>query len=173
MKGLLGLTVIIVAYILLQKFTSFDLFLEKNGDVPFLAYSIFIISEIVFGIIPPELFMIWSIKHGAFESYALDISLLTTISLIAGVLGYYIGSQIENISFLKPIFNQYIRRYKNTLNRFGGFLIFVGAVTPIPFSAICMLVGATKYPFPKFLLIATTRILRFVVYSFAIYQSHI
>ncbi|MEL7003656.1 MAG: VTT domain-containing protein, partial [Bacteroidota bacterium] len=80
---------------------------------------------------------------------------------------------MHKIKFLRNIFNQYIRRYKNVLNRYGGFLIFVGAVTPIPFSAICMLVGATGYPFPKFLLMGSARILRFVVYAFVIYQANI
>lgn len=173
LKGLFGLLLIVVGYILLQKFTSFDLLLERFGDAPFLIYSVFVVSEVVFGIIPPELFMIWSIKHGAFESYPLDIALLTSISMFAGILGYYLGTQFENIGFIKPIFNQYIRRYKNILNRYGGFFIFVGAITPIPFSAVCMLVGATGYPFKRFLLIASTRILRMTVYSYVIFQANI
>lgn len=173
LKGLFGLAVIVVAYVLLQKFTDFDFFLEKFGDLPILVYSIFTLSEVVFGIIPPELFMIWSIKHGIFESYALDVSVLTIISLIAGIIGYYVGTKIETIAFLETFFNQYISKYKNLLNRYAGFLIIVGAVTPVPFSAICMLVGATNYPFPKFLLMTTSRILRFAVYSFVIYQANI
>jgi len=169
----MGLVVIVVIYILLQKFTSFDLLLERFGDLPILVYTIFTVSEIVFGIIPPELFMIWSIKHGIFDSYTLDVTVLTIVSLLAGIIGYYVGSRMNSIGFLRNIFNQYIRKYKNLLNRYGGFLIFVGAVTPVPFSAICMLVGATSYPFPKFLLMASARVLRFAVYSSIIYQANI
>ena len=172
-RGLAALAVIIIAYILLQKFTSFELLLEEFGDLPILVYTIFVVSEVVFGIIPPELFMIWSMKHGAFNSYVLNITLLAVISMLAGILGYYLGANMKKVSLIQPIFNRYIKRYTNTLNRYGGFLIFVGAITPIPFSAICMLVGATNYPFSRFLLIASSRFLRYAVYGFIIYQANI
>lgn len=169
----MALVIFVVAYLILQKYTAFDGFIDHIGQWPFLVYLVFTISEVVFGIIPPELFMVWSIKHGLFESYALNILFLTTISYLAGVLGYYVGSNASKIGWLEPIMKRYVYRYKNSLNRFGGLLIFVSAVTPVPFSAICMLVGATNYPFSRFLVIASARFARFIVYSAVIYQANI
>lgn len=172
-KGFFALAVIVVVYIFLQKYTAFDGFIDHIGQWPLVVYLVFTTSEIVFGIIPPELFMIWSIKHGLFASYALNILFLTGISYTAGVLGYYIGANASKISWLEPVMRRYVYRYKNTLNKFGGLLILVGAITPVPFSAICMLVGATNFPFSKFLLIATARLVRFMAYSAIIYQANI
>ena len=170
-KGLLILAVIVVGYVILQQTTDFDAFMEHIGQWPLIVYSVFIFSEVVFGIIPPELFMIWSIKSGAFESYTLNIALLAMISYASGILGYFIGGWLKRK--LPQFFDHYILKYKRTLNRFGGLLIFVSAVTPVPFSAICMLVGSTNFPFGKFLLIASTRFARFALYSFTIYQFNI
>ena len=164
-NGFFALAVIVLAYIFLQKYTAFDGFINHIGQWPILVYSVFTISEIIFGIIPPELFMIWSIKHGLFANYTLNILFLTGISYAAGVLGYYIGINASKISLLEPVMRKYVYRYKNTLNKFGGLLILVGAITPVPFSAICMLVGATNFPFSKFLLIATARFARCIAYS--------
>ncbi|HNP17355.1 MAG TPA: hypothetical protein PKL31_02885 [Fulvivirga sp.] len=168
-KGILSLAVIIIGYYFVQKYTHFDQFLENISRWPLLVYGVFTASEVIFGIIPPELFMIWSIKHGIFETYVANVALLAIISYSAGVLGYYIGSQLRGVEFFKPIFDKYIRKYRNILNRYGGFLIIIGAITPVPFSAICMLVGATKFNFSRFLLISSTRFLRFAAYSVAIY----
>ncbi len=171
LKGFGILALIVVGYVILQQYAGFDDFMEHIGQWPIMVYTVFILSEVIFGIIPPELFMIWSVKNGLFESYYLNITLLATISFAAGVLGYFLGSFLQRK--LPQFFSRYILRYKNTLNKSGGLLILVGAITPIPFSAICMLVGSTNYSFSRFLLIASARFVRFALYSFTIYQFNL
>jgi len=64
-KGFLFLIVIIGGYILGSRYFGFDL-KEIMGPLyerPTIVYGIFLISEVVFGIIPPEFFMIWSQRH--------------------------------------------------------------------------------------------------------------
>ena len=168
-RGLVWLFAIIIAYYFVSEYTHFDLFLEHIGQWPFLVYGVFTLSEVIFGIIPPELFMIWSVNHGIFNTYAANIALLALISFGSGVLGYYIGAYFSKVSYFKPYFNKYIRRYRNLLNRYAGFLIIIGALTPVPFSAICMLVGATSFPFQKFLFYASSRFVRFAFYAAAIF----
>lgn len=173
MKGLMALVVIVAAYVLLQKYTAFDAFMDYIGRWPLVVYAVFIFSEVVFGLIPPELFMIWSIKNGAFDVYMLNVALLALISYAAGILGYFIGRKLKDLGPVRNIFQRYIKRYQNTLNRYGGFLIVVASLTPVPFSAICMLMGATRYNFYRFLLIASVRFVRFAAYSVVIYQANI
>lgn len=171
LKGLGILALVIISYVALQKYTDLDAFLEYVGQWPALVYLSFILSEIIFGLIPPELYMIWSIKNGIIRNYYLDIALLAVVSYAAGIFGYFAGSYLKR---KWPVFfEKNILKYKKTLNRFGGLLIFVGAVTPIPFSAICMLVGSTNYRFSRFLIIASARFVRFAVYGFTIYQFNI
>lgn len=172
-KGLAALALLVIIYILLQIYTPFEEFLAYIGRWPLLVYMIFIFSEVCFGLIPPEFFMMWSIKDGLFENYAFNVALLAAISYLAGVLGYWIGAKSKHIAVFKKFLYRPINRYKNTLNRYGSLLIVVGAVTPVPFSAICMLIGATNYNFYRFLMIASTRLLRFTLYSIVIYQANI
>lgn len=172
LKGLLGLAIIVIAYSLLQRYTEVDKFIDYLGNWPVMVYLVFITSEVVFGIIPPELFMIWSLNNGLFDSYVLDVALLSAISYLAGILGYQIGKYMLGFSWTASFMNRYVHRYKNLLNRYGGFLIFVGAVTPVPFSAICMLMGGTQYPFNRFLLISLARFLRYAIYAWVIWQAN-
>lgn len=168
-KGLMWLAVLLLLFYIFEEYTNFNAFLEHIAQWPVAVYSVFTASEIVFGIIPPEFFVKWSESHGLFNTYVANVALLAVISYAAGVLGYYIGANLRNVAIFKPYFDRYIRRYKNLLKRYGGFLIIIGAVTPVPFSAICMLIGATNFNFKKFLLISLTRFLRFAFYSAALF----
>jgi membrane protein DedA with SNARE-associated domain len=171
-RGLFWLAVIVIAYEILQRYTNIDELIEYLGEWPILIYTTFIASEIVFGIIPPELFMIWSLQNGIFHTYPLNVLFLSVISYLAGILGYHIGIWLLHFKWTAGFMHKNVERYKNLLNKFGGFLIFVGAVTPVPFSAICMLMGGTQYPFPRFLLISLARFARFAAYAWVIWQTN-
>ena len=172
LKGLLGLAVIVIAYNLLQEYFNVDVYFDYLGNWPILVYLVFVASEVIFGIIPPELFMIWSLSNGLFDSYVLDVALLSVISYCAGILGYFIGRAMLDYKWTASFMDKYVHRYKNLLNRYGGFLIFVGAVTPVPFSAICMLMGGTQYPFNRFLLISLARFVRYALCAWVIWQAN-
>lgn len=168
-KGLLWLVGLLVLFYVFEEYTNFNVFLEYIAKWPMAVYAVFIVSEVIFGIIPPEFFVKWSENHGLFNTYVANVTLLAVISYLAGVLGYYIGSKLGKSALFEPYFKKYIHKYKNLLRRYSGFLIAIGAVTPVPFSAICMLVGATNFNFNSFLLISLTRFLRFAFYSAALF----
>lgn len=168
-RGLLWLAGLIVLFYFFEQYTDFNAFLEHIAQWPVAVYSVFTASEVIFGIIPPEFFVKWSEHHGVFDTYVANVALLAAISYGAGILGYYIGRSLKDVPLFKPYFDKYIKRYKNLLNRYAGFLIVIGAVTPVPFSAICMLTGASNFDFDKFLFIALTRFLRFAFYSTALF----
>lgn len=173
LRGLIGFLIIITLFILFEDyiqevFETHKTTIRKNTP---LTYSIYTLSEIVFGILPPELFMlIWVSSKVTVMEYALNLVYLTLISYGAGVLGYFIGKYFSKTSLYKRIGEKYIKPYEGQLKRFGGYLVFVGAVTPVPFSATCMLAGSINYPFKTFLLICITRILRFAVYGWMVWS---
>lgn len=171
LKGLAWFAVIITAYILVQsELEIYEEQINKVGDNIPLLLSIFTVSEIVFGILPPEIFMlIWQTK-GVLSEYVFNLSILTFISYGAGIVGYFIGYYFSKAPSFKGFQERYLKPYEKRLKKYGGFLIVVGAVTPVPFSAICMLVGTIKYPFKTFLLICITRVLRFVVYGWMVWS---
>lgn len=171
LRGIIALALIVLGLILINDNLD-DQRLEWVFNLhPLMVYIVFLASEVVFGIIPPEFFMVWSVKGGLFESYALDILLLSIISFLAGILGYNIGSAFSTSGWFLKLKAKFLEKYEKQLMNYGGFLIFVAAMTPLPFSAICMLVGAYSYPFYQFLMFASFRFVRYALYAFIIWQS--
>ncbi len=175
LRGLIWLAVVVGGYFYLE--ANYDITLKGIlGDLydqPIIIYSIFFVSEAVFGIIPPELFMIWSLRDEILSHYILNIGALSVISYLAGLLGYFIGSHFSTTQFYRTVRKNYLGRFEKHLNRFGGFLVIVAALTPLPFAGICMLMGTVKYPYRRFLLFATFRFARFFVYAIFVWEAHI
>jgi len=173
-KGLLWFAALVLLFVLAKKFVPIDdsSWLNKLYEKPILVYFIFLVSEIVVGIIPPEMFMIWALKSTSTKFYVVDVVLLSSISYLAGVAGYFIGNWFHGTRFYNFIHEKFLFRYERFLRKYGGFLVIVAAATPLPFSGICMLVGAVQYKLGRFLLFAATRFLRFGVYAYVIWQAN-
>ncbi len=174
-KGIFWLALILVVFVLikneidLESSTSID----SIRDKPILVLLVYIFSEVAFGIIPPEFFMIWSLQYTEPLQYGFIVLLLAVISYMAGVLGYWIGVFFNKTKWYKYLHEKLLYKYQGVVNRFGIYLIAVASMTPIPFSAICMIVGSARYPFRKLLLFACFRFLRFGIYSFLIWQANL
>lgn len=171
-RGLLVLSAFVVAFILFKKYITIDflLWLKPVYDNTLLVFLLYTISEIVFGIIPPEVFFIWSTRSGSVTQYVYYISLLAIISYSAGMLGFWIGVKLNQTIIYRWIKRRYLLKYQKYLNKYGFFLIIVAALTPLPFSAISMLMGSVSYPFKKFALYALTRFLRYAGYSIIFWE---
>lgn len=171
-RGLIWFAVILTAYILAaEEIAVYQKEINNIGDRLPLLLGIFTVSEVVFGIIPPELFMlIWQSK-GVLSEYVINLTYLTLISYVAGVLGYYIGYYFSKMPFYVQIHQRYLKQYDQKLRTYGLYLVLVGAITPVPFSATCMLAGSVHTPIDKFLLICVTRIIRFAGYGWAVWAA--
>ncbi|MDE0472867.1 MAG: hypothetical protein OXH57_13115 [Ekhidna sp.] len=175
LKGLLWLTVIVAGYLYLRK--SYDFTLESVlGPVynqPTVVYLIFLTSEVIFGIIPPEFFMIWSLRSEVLATYINNIIALSTISYVAGIIGFGVGVYLKNTQFYEQMRKRVFGKFEKHLNNYGGFLVIVAALTPLPFSGIAMLVGSVRYSLKKYLWFSLFRFVRFAVYGIIIWEAHI
>jgi membrane protein YqaA with SNARE-associated domain len=169
-RGLIWFAVIITAYILASEdLKVYQKEINEIGDRLSLLLGIFTFSEIVFGIIPPELFMlIWQSK-GVLSEYVINLTYLTLISYVAGVIGYYIGHFFSKTNFYQKMSDRYLKKYDKQLKKFGIYIVLVGAVTPVPFSATCMLAGSVNIPIKDFLLVCISRIIRFAFYGWMVW----
>ncbi|MFK5958554.1 MAG: short-chain dehydrogenase [Lutibacter sp.] len=128
---------------------------------------IFFLSETLLGLIPPEIFIAWSKKTA---DPILNLVLLASLSYLGGIISYFIGKAILKIRSVKDYFeNKMVKHLKNT-TKWGGFLIAVGALLPIPFSITCLAGGMIKYPLKGVLLFGTLRFVRFAIYGFVIFN---
>ena len=171
-RGLLWLGILIGGFILFKKYVSIDYldWLKPVYQRPVIVYLIYTASEIFFGIIPPEIFIMWSLRSGVVRIYMQHVLLLSLISYGAGVLGFLIGRYLKHTQFFVLFKKKIFGKYEKYLYRFGAFIIIVASVTPLPFSGVSMLIGSVAFPFKKFLLFALSRFLRFLVYSFVIWE---
>jgi len=147
--------------------------MQPLNDYPTVVYLIFTLSEIVIGLIPPEVFMIWGTRHGDLTLYIYTVFLLSIISYSAGVAGYWIGVYLYHTRYYRLMRKRVFGKYEKYFVKFGTFLVIVASLTPLPFSGIAMLVGSSRYSFKKYLAYSSFRFLRFVIYSFLIWEAYI
>lgn len=174
-RGLLWLIVIVGGYFYARNNLDFSLesLLGPVYESPKIIYLIFLGSEVIFGIIPPEFFMIWSLRAEILSRYIDNIIALSVISYIAGAIGFLIGQYLNRTAFFVVMKRRVFGKYIKHLNHYGGFLVIVAAITPLPFSGIAMLVGSVKYSFRKYLYFSLFRFARFLVYSMIIWEANI
>lgn len=175
LKGLLWLAVLITAFIIVRRNISVDFLnlLKPVFDNTALIITVFTLSELLFGIIPPELFMIWALRDGDAISYGFYITLFSTISYLAGFVGYLFGSYLNSTLYFRYVRKRFLGKYHSLLQKFGVFLILVAALTPLPFSGISMLVGSLHYPAKKYLFWALSRFIRFAAYAAILWEANL
>lgn len=176
LKGFVWLLILLGAYFLFKEFVishAPDEWMDKVYAKPMLVYLVYCISEFFFGIIPPELFMIWAINKDTIAHYFLNLAFFAGISYFMGYLTFLIGRFFYKRDGLKRFRNTLLKEQWPLLKKYGLFLIIVAALTPLPWAAISLLVGSAGYPSKRYLKYALFRFLRFAVYGYIIFQTHI
>tara|TARA_B100000161_G_C33501377_1_gene391845 strand:+ start:351 stop:971 length:621 start_codon:yes stop_codon:yes gene_type:complete len=134
---------------------------------PLVILSVFLLSESLLGLLPPEIFIAWASKSS--NSY-LNLFLLSSISYIGGIISYFIGNRLFLIPSVKDHIELKIAKHIINLRKWGGIFVFLGAVSPIPHSIVSMACGLIKYNFKYYLLWSLFRFIRFLVYALVIFQ---
>jgi membrane protein DedA with SNARE-associated domain len=174
-RGFLYLALIVTIFIIAKDKISVDYFewFAPIYENPLIMYMIFLTSEVIIGIIPPEFFMVWALGTENLTDYSWNVALLAIISYAAGLIGYGIGRYFNQSRFYRFFKRKYFGKYSRYLHEFGGFLVVVAATTPVPFSGISMLVGSERFPFKKYLYFSLFRFIRFVAYATIIWEANI
>ena len=173
-KGLIFFAIAILFYKLIFRYLDLDtyenIFLFDLSSS--LIFILFFFSELIFGLIPPELFMIWLITAKSLYLYPYYIGALACLSYFAGFIAFMFGKYLHR-TWLYEIMKKYvIGKYEKKINSYGWLVIIVAALTPIPFSATCAVVGAIGFNRNKFLYYALARFIRYTVYAYLIWLAH-
>lgn len=134
---------------------------------PKIIFTVFLISETILGIVPPEVFIAWASKS---VTPWLFLFVLASMSYIGGIISYFIGNRIFLIPSVKKHMENKIAKHITNLRKWGGFFVFVGAMLPIPHSLVSLASGLIKYNFKSYLLWALFRFARFAMYAAVIFQ---
>ena len=163
--------VIFVLLLMAVNFFIIDINLLINNILetysPKIVILFFLISESILGLIPPELFILWSSKSG---SPFLFLFALATVSYIGGAVSYFIGMRISLMPAVSKHVERKIKQHIINLRKWGGLFIVLGAISPIPHSIVSIGAGLIDYKFKYYLLWSLFRYLRFVIYYLVILQ---
>tara|TARA_R110002126_G_scaffold291479_3_gene453084 strand:- start:12362 stop:12988 length:627 start_codon:yes stop_codon:yes gene_type:complete len=129
--------------------------------------SVFFISETLLGLIPPEIFIAWTKKT---ETPIINLAMLATLSYSGGLISYFLGRATLKIQFIKEFLEVKMAKNLTNARKWGGILILVGALLPLPFSIACVAAGMIKYPFKNVVFFGLFRFARFAIYAWAIFQ---
>ena len=169
-KGSITILLFVAALIVLEVF-----FLDFNALLNSLVanyskwtiFSVFLASETILGLLPPEIFIAWSSKSA---NPWLFLFILASLSYTGGIIAYFAGKLLFLIPAVKNHIENKIAIHINNLRRWGGLFVFIGAMLPLPHSIVSLACGLIKYNFKNYLLWALFRYLRFIIYAMVIFQ---
>ncbi len=167
-KLLVIIAIIVGIVLLLNHFFNLSQIIEDyifSHDTPGVL-TLFLISETVLGWIPPDLFIMWSDK---FNAPLLWLTILGTISYVGGMNAYFIGK----IALKFPRFRRWLENrnavFFERIRKWGGIIIILAALFPLPFATTTLAAGMVKYPLKQTLIFGLTRYLRFYLYGAMIF----
>ncbi|MGO4911428.1 YqaA family protein [Leeuwenhoekiella sp. W20_SRS_FM14] len=169
-KALTPLLVFVIALVCIHYFViDINELLIKMTDTfpPFWVLFVFFLSESILGLIPPEIFIAWSDKM---PDPILYLSLIAILSYAGGIISYFTGRASTRIHAVHEYLEVKMAKHLKNARKWGGFLIVVGAILPVPFAVSSLAAGMIKYPFVNYLLFGLLRFVRFAIYGAAIFN---
>ncbi len=169
-KAIVPLIIVVVALVVIDTYVIdfgnlFTYITETYAPLNILL--VFLISESLLGLVPPEIFIAWSNKMPEPLVY---LSLLATLSYVGGIISYFIGRWIFTIPKVYSYMEGKMKKHLKMIRKWGGFLIVVGALLPIPYSMTSMAAGMIHYKFTHYLMFGLLRFVRFYLYAVAIFS---
>jgi len=169
-KAITPIILVIIAIILIDKYlidfnALFNLITNTFSTVNI--FALFFASESFLGLIPPEIFIAWADKSA---TPIISLSILALLSYFGGIVSYFIGVSISKTKTAKEYLEVKMKKHLKNIKKWGGFLIVVGALLPIPFSMTSIAAGIIDYKFSNYLLFGLLRFVRFYVYGAVIFH---
>tara|TARA_R110000868_G_scaffold46976_4_gene154602 strand:- start:467 stop:1072 length:606 start_codon:yes stop_codon:yes gene_type:complete len=130
--------------------------------------TFFFASEVLLGLIPPEIFIAWA---GKMNNPWVYLSIIAVLSYVAGLIAYWVGIYITKTPKVHAYLETKMKKQLKNSKKWGGFLIVVGALLPLPFSISCMAAGLIEFPFKNVMIYGSLRLLRFAIYGAIIFNA--
>lgn len=131
-------------------------------------FIFFYLSESILGLIPPDIFIAWTKNT---SNPILYMVILTILSYLGGVTSFFSGLYVTQLPKVQKYMETKMSQHIKNMKKWGGFLIAIGALLPLPFAIACFAAGMIKFPKKMFFLFAMLRVFRFLIYGYLIYSS--
>ncbi|WP_035336823.1 YqaA family protein [Dokdonia sp. PRO95] len=157
--------IIIIHYFVIDLNTALQYVIDNYSNV--LVLTLFFVSESILGIIPPELFIAWSDKT---SNPILYLSLIAILSYAGGAVSYFTGRAALKIPSVHNYLEVRMEKHLKNARKWGGFLILVGALLPLPFAVASLAAGMIRFEFKYWALFGLARFVRYAIYGAAIFS---
>ena len=149
-KGIIILLLLVSAVLVLDHF-----FIDLNALLNKLVesfssnviFSVFLGSETILGLLPPEIFIAWSSKSA---SPLTNLFILASMSYLGGIFAYLIGNRLVLVPAIKNYFESKVAKHSNNLRKWGGLIVVLGAITPLPHAMISLTSGMIKFSLKQY-----------------------
>ena len=161
---------VLLVFITGKYLVDFNLFFESLLDYlsDRFVLILFFVSESFLGLVPVDLFMIWTQKFNTPLHY---LALLGVLSYTGAIISYRIGRWISGMPGVKAYSERKLIKYMDFARKWGGAFIIIAALFPFtPFSMVVIALALLKYPYKLFLLFALSRLVRFVLQGFLFFD---
>tara|TARA_B110000977_G_scaffold97700_1_gene128630 strand:- start:1749 stop:2369 length:621 start_codon:yes stop_codon:yes gene_type:complete len=169
-KSLLPIFIFILLLWLINEFfidfNDLFTFITTTFNPPIIL-GVFFASESLLGLIPPEIFIAWA---GKTEMPLFFLTMLAVLSYLGGIISFFIGKGISKMPSVYNYLEVKMEKHVKMIRKWGGFLIVVGALLPIPFSITSIAAGLIHYKFSNYLLFGLLRFVRFYLYALVIFN---
>lgn len=161
---------VVVAGIFVLQSTSFDINAYFRGLIERWNTSyvllLFAVSETLLGLIPPDIFIVWG---GHFPNPWFMVTALASISYGAGGVAFLAGMRLRRLSSLSKWVDKKFGEHMTFIRKWGGIIVIVAALFPIPYASLAVAAGIVGYPFKHFMLYGITRYVRFYLYGYTLF----
>ena len=159
----------IAAIVTLNQFVDINLTLERVTQLlpVYGVLGFFFVSETILGLVPPEIFIALSGNMPRPWQY---LSILGLLSYSGGLMAYWLGKCITTMPTVHNYLEVKMAKQLRNSKKWGGILIVIGAILPLPFAVSCMTAGIINYPFKSVMYYGSLRIFRIFAYGFVIFS---
>lgn len=169
-KALPPILIVVAAMVCIHYFvidlnTALEYVIDNYSN--FIVLTLFFVSESILGIIPPELFIAWSDKTSNPIFY---LSMIAILSYLGGMVSYFTGRAALKIPAVYNYLEVKMQKHLKNARKWGGFLIVVGALLPLPFAVASLAAGMIRFNFKYWALFGLARFVRFAIYGAAIFS---
>lgn len=170
LRLLVTLILLGVAVYLINKYvfdiSSIATYITAHFSTP-VVLSSFMLSELTLGLLAPEFYIVWA---QGFSQPWLWVLLISAISYLGGLGAYFIGTKLHQLPKVHRWVDEKFAEQFKQIRRYGGLLIVIAAITPLPYPPICIVSGVVEFPFRKFIFLTLVRFGRIFMYAALIFK---
>jgi membrane protein YqaA with SNARE-associated domain len=175
-KTLVGVLVLFVLVVLLgywleDELVSLTNWFDRSLGLGGLAFLMFI-NDTFISPLPPDLVLFIFSKSARADSAPFVITLFGVCSVVAGMVGWWIGTRLHNTSIPKKIFGDQLEKSERLAKKYGSWALLLGALTPIPYSLTTWTAGMMGLSFKRVIWPCLARIPRFWIYYLIILKAN-